>query len=405
MLSGKNILVGLTGGIACYKTAALVRLLVKHGAEVRVVMTEHANQFITPLTMATLSQHPVLTEFFDPTNGNWNSHVKLGVWTDLYVIAPASANTIAKMSSGVADNLLLTTYLSMRGKVLIAPAMDLDMWQHPSTQRNLSQLQKDGVQVIEPQEGFLASGLVGKGRMAEPEDILAAILDACGQKNKSEQQPSCLITAGPTQENIDPVRFISNHSSGKMGYALAIEAAQRGYKVYLVTGPVNLLPPTHPNIDVINITSAQEMADASLRIFPSCDIAILAAAVADFTPVNVADSKIKKDPNKTNLSIEFKKTPDIAATIGSMKSEKQRLIGFALETDHELENAKSKLQSKNMDCIVLNSLNDKGAGFGVDTNKVTIIHKSGFHTTSPLMNKQDIARFIFDNLPQTEVMN
>lgn len=405
MLSGKHILVGLTGGIACYKTASLVRLLVKNGAEVRVVMTEHAKQFITPLTMATLSQHPILTEFFDPTNGNWNSHVKLGIWTDLYVIAPASANTLAKMASGVADNLLLTTYLSMRGKVLIAPAMDLDMWQHPTTQRNLRQLQADGVQIIEPNDGFLASGLTGKGRMAEPEMILSAVLGFCGQNNKSERQATCLITAGPTQEKIDPVRFISNHSSGKMGYALANEAVRRGYKVNLVTGPVNILPPTHPNIHVIKVTSAQEMADASLRVFPSCDIAILAAAVADFTPVNVSDSKIKKDPQTDNLSIELKKTTDIAATIGSMKSEKQKLVGFALETDHEMENAISKLQSKNMDCIVLNSLNDKGAGFGGDTNKVTIIHKSGEHTTSSLMNKQDIARFIFDNLQQTEVKN
>ena len=394
MLKGKHILVGLTGGIACYKTASLVRLLVKNGAEVRVVMTEHAKQFITPLTMATLSQHPVLTDFFDPTNGNWNSHVSLGLWTDLFVIAPASANTIAKMANGIADNLLLTTYLSMRGKVIVAPAMDLDMFQHPTTQRNLQQLQSDKVQIIEPGSGFLASGLSGKGRMAEPDDIFNAILAAFATDNGQQM----LITSGPTQEDIDPVRFISNRSSGKMGFALAMQAAHRGYQVHLISGPVSVPAPTHPNLHIVKVTSAQQMADASIRIFPNCSIAILAAAVADFTPATVSETKLKKDPQASHMTLNLKKTVDIAATLGQMKTERQKLIGFALETDHEIDNATAKLRSKNLDAIILNSLRDKGAGFSTDTNKVTIIDRSGNSFSSPLLEKSEIANIILDKI-------
>ncbi len=394
MLTNKHILVGLTGGIACYKTAYLIRLLKKQNNEVKVVMSDHAKQFITPLTLATLSQNPVFTEFFEPTNGQWNSHVSLGTWADAYVIAPATANAIAKMANGIADNLLLTTYLSARCPVFIAPAMDLDMWQHPTTKRNLQQLEIDGVHIVEPGTGFLASGLEGKGRMAEPEEIVASLDKALETTSNDAGKQTILITAGPTQEAIDPVRFISNRSTGKMGFALAEAAAQRGLNVELVTGPVNLPTPHYPNIHRTNVTSASQMADVAIKLFPNCSIAILSAAVADFAPANVATRKIKKDPNSSTLTLSLSKTTDIAATLGKMKQPNQILVGFALETDNEHENAVRKLKSKNLDLIVLNSLQDKGAGFGTDTNKVTLIKQDGTEIPLPLELKSAVAQEI-----------
>lgn len=357
-------------------------------------MSDHAKQFITPLTLATLSQNPVFTEFFEPTNGQWNSHVSLGTWADAYVIAPATANAIAKMANGIADNLLLTTYLSARCPVFIAPAMDLDMWQHPTTKRNLQQLEIDGVHIVEPGTGFLASGLEGKGRMAEPEEIVASLDKALETTSNDAGKQTILITAGPTQEAIDPVRFISNRSTGKMGFALAEAAAQRGLNVELVTGPVNLPTPHYPNIHRTNVTSASQMADVAIKLFPNCSIAILSAAVADFAPANVATRKIKKDPNSSTLTLSLSKTTDIAATLGKMKQPNQILVGFALETDNEHENAVRKLKSKNLDLIVLNSLQDKGAGFGTDTNKVTLIKQDGTEIPLPLELKSAVAQEI-----------
>lgn len=393
MLKGKHILLGVTGSIAAYKSAILVRSLVKQGAEVKVIMTEMAKQFITPLTMATLSKNPILVEFYNPENGDWNSHVSLGLWADLYLIAPASANTIAKMANGVADNLLLTAYLSSRCPVVVAPAMDVDMFLHPATQDNLKILSQRGVKIIEPDSGELASGLDGKGRMEEPEEIVSFV-NALFQKSINLSTKKILITAGPTQEAIDPVRYISNHSTGKMGYALAEECASRGAEVFLVSGPTNLNI-SGKGISQINVISAKEMYNEALSIFnKGIDAAILCAAVADFTPAKQERSKIKRE--NENYNLELTPTIDIAASLGKLKKEGTILIGFALETDNELSNAQKKLEKKNLDAIVLNSLQDNGAGFGVDTNKVSIISKKEKPVAYSLKDKAEVATDIVD---------
>lgn len=394
MLDGKHILVGVTGSIAAYKAAILVRALVKEGAEVRVVMTQAAKEFITPLTMATVSRNPILVEFFDPEDGRWNSHVSLGEWADAYLIAPATANTIAKMAVGVADNLLLTTYLSARCPVFVAPAMDLDMYAHATTQINLSTLRSRGVHVVEPAEGELASGLIGKGRMAEPEDI-AGYLESYFPKKKRLSGKRFLVTAGATVEAIDPVRFISNYSTGKMGYAIAGELARRGAEVTLVSGPTNLEAPK--GVRRIDVRSAAEMYEAASDAFDTADGAVFTAAVADYTPAQVSERKIKKGDGDFDLTLT--RTKDIAAELGKRK-EGRLLVGFALETDNEQANALSKLQRKGLDFIVLNSLRDKGAGFGVDTNKVTIIERTGEQTDYPLASKAEVAAAIADRIEE-----
>lgn len=393
-MQGKHILIGVTGGIAAYKTAYLIRDLVKRGAEVKVIMTEKAKAFITPLTLATLSKNPILVDFFDPTNGAWNSHVSLGLWADAYVIAPATANTIAKMAHGIADNLLTTTYLSARCPVFVAPAMDLDMYAHPTTQENISYLKSKGVNIIDAASGFLASGLEGKGRMAEPEDIAEQVSNYFTSKQEFKGK-KVLITAGPTYEKIDPVRFIGNHSSGKMGYALAEECAARGAEVTLVSGPVQIKA-KHPNIKTISVTSAGEMFEAASGEFDSANITILCAAVADFRPETQADEKIKRE--KDDLVIRLKPTQDIAANLGARKRDDQILVGFALETNNEAENAQGKLQRKNLDFIVLNSLKDANACFGYDTNKITIIEKNGTIKAFELKSKTEVAKDIIDNI-------
>ncbi|MDY0252959.1 MAG: bifunctional phosphopantothenoylcysteine decarboxylase/phosphopantothenate--cysteine ligase CoaBC [Tenuifilaceae bacterium] len=397
MLKGKNILVGITGSIAAYKAATLVRLLVKEGASVKVVMTPLAKEFITPLTLATLSRNPILVDFFNPENGDWNSHVDLGMWADLYLIAPASANTMGKMAHGVADNLLLTSYLSAKCPVMVAPAMDLDMYQHPTTQSNINILKGFGNIIIEAATGELASGLSGKGRMEEPERILEAVKSFFGY----EQQllgKTVLVTSGPTYEPIDPVRFIGNRSSGKMGYAIAQELALRGAQVNFVTGPTKHLP-NHPNITINKVTTASEMYESSTSCFSSCDAAILAAAVSDFSPKQVADEKLKREENSLQLVLE--PTQDIAKALGKSKSKKQILVGFALETHDELSNAKKKIESKNLDFIILNSANEKGAGFDVDTNRITIIHRNGNSVAFDLKSKQEVAKDIVNELVKT----
>ncbi len=394
MLKGKNIILGITGSIAAYKAASLTRLLVKNGAQVKVVMTPLAKEFITPLTLATLSKNPILVDFFNPENGDWNSHVDLGLWADLYIIAPASANTIGKMANGVADNLLLTTYLSAKCPVMVAPAMDLDMYQHPTTQRNIETLQGFGNIIIEAATGELASGLSGKGRMEEPENIYQYIANFF-QKQQSLSNKKVLVTSGPTFEAIDPVRFIGNHSSGKMGNAIALELAKRGATVNLVSGPVSKLP-EHPNIKTTKVTTAEQMHEAAIKLFPDCNAAILAAAVADFKPANLSDQKIKR--GNQNLSIELVPTQDIAKTLGELKKGSQILVGFALETQNETQNAQKKIETKNLDFIVLNSLNEVGAGFGVDTNKITIIRKDGSKVPCPLKSKEEVAKDIIDEL-------
>ena len=394
MLQGKHILVGVTGSIAAYKAAMLVRNLVKEGAEVRVVMTPLAKEFITPLTMATVAKNPILVDFFDPEDGRWNSHVSLGEWADAYVIAPATANTLAKMACGIADNLLLTTYLSARCPVFIAPAMDLDMFAHPATQQNLSTLRDRGVSVVEPGEGELASGLVGKGRMAEPEEIVD-YLKLFFQKKKNLQGKRLLVTAGATLEAIDPVRFISNHSTGKMGYAIAAELAARGAEVTLISGRTHL--PIPRNVKRIDVLSADEMYEAVIRTFPEVDGAVMCAAVADYPPAAVSARKLKKSDD--DLCIRLRRTKDIAAALGRAKNGKL-LVGFALETDSEEANAQGKLERKNLDFIVLNSLRDKGAGFGVDTNKITIIERNGRQTAYPLASKAEVASNIVDKIEE-----
>ncbi|MBR0332433.1 MAG: bifunctional phosphopantothenoylcysteine decarboxylase/phosphopantothenate--cysteine ligase CoaBC [Alistipes sp.] len=392
MLKGKHIILGITGSIAAYKSAVLCRLLVSAGAEVKVVMTPLAKQFITPLTMATLSQNPILVDFFNPENGEWNSHVKLGEWADLYLIAPATANTMAKMATGVADNLLLTTYLSARCDVAVAPAMDLDMYAHVATQRNMERLREDGVHIIEPGSGFLASGLVGKGRMAGPQDIVKAVEAIFAEKKKSLEGKRFLVTAGATIEPIDPVRFISNHSSGKMGYAVAEALAERGADVTLVSGRTALDAPK--GVDRVDVLSAEQMYEACVSRFEQMDGAVMCAAVADYTPQEVATEKLKKGDG--DMSIPLKRTKDIAAALGERKGSRV-LVGFAMETQHEMENAQSKLERKNFDFIVLNSLRKAGAGFRGDTNIVTLIDGEGAEEL-PLMSKRDVADRIVDKI-------
>lgn len=395
MLSGKKIVLGVTGGIAAYKAAFLVRLLVKAGAEVRVVMTPAAHEFITPLTLATLSKHPVVTEFTEGTQGEWNNHVELGLWGDLFVVAPASANTLAKMAEGRSDNLLMAVYLSARCPVAIAPAMDLDMYAHPQTQANLLRLQQQGVLVIPPGTGELASGLSGEGRMAEPEEIVQFIEATFGLR-KRLQGRKILVTAGPTYEAIDPVRFIGNHSTGKMGFALAEALAERGAEVFLVSGPVHLQV-KRGNIHRTDVVSAQEMYEACLQLFPQCDAAILSAAVADYRPKNAAGSKIKKEAGGIN-AIELVETQDVLASLGKMKTKEQVLAGFALETDNEMAHAQSKLERKNLDFIVMNSLREKGAGFATDTNKIAILTRAEKTINFELKTKQAVAADIADHL-------
>ena len=395
MLQGKHILLGVTGSIAAYKAAVLCRLLVGQGAEVKVIMTATAKQFITPLTMATLSKNPILVEFFNPENGEWNSHIKLGEWADCYVIAPATANTIAKMATGVADNLLLTTYLSARCKTIVAPAMDCDMFAHITTQTNLATLRSHGVAIADSPSGELASGLTGKGRMAEPEQLVSFIAEVLSdEKKKSLQGKHFVVTAGATIEAIDPVRYITNHSTGKMGYAIAGALAGRGATVTLVTGRTTLATPT--GVTRVDVLSAAQMYDAAVDAFATADGAIMCAAVADYTPATVAEHKIKKSDN--DMSIPLVRTKDIAAALGAVKGDRL-LVGFALESDAGVESAQGKLARKNLDFIVLNSLTDKGAGFGVDTNKVTFIDHSG-STTLPLMSKADVAENIVDKIEQ-----
>ncbi|MCC7297280.1 MAG: bifunctional phosphopantothenoylcysteine decarboxylase/phosphopantothenate--cysteine ligase CoaBC, partial [Bacteroidia bacterium] len=368
LLANKNILLGVTGGIAAYKIPLLVRLLKKSGANVRVLLTPAAHRFVTAETLGVLSGNPVYTDFFNEETGEWNNHVELGIWPDLMVVAPATSNSISKMANGVADNLLLTTYLSARCPVLLAPAMDLDMYLHQSLKRNLDILAKDGCTIIEPETGELASGLVGQGRMAEPENIFATISKLLAPEISLEGK-KILVTAGPTHENIDPVRFIGNYSTGKMGFAIAEAFLQAGAEVHLVTGPVAL--PDIEHVHMVRVNSAVEMLDACTKLFPEMDAAVMSAAVADYRPAEVATEKIKKKTEE--LHIHLVKNPDILATLGSLKIKEQVLVGFALETENELENAKEKLKRKNLDLIVLNSMRDAGAGFGHDTNKITLI--------------------------------
>lgn len=409
-LKNKHIVLGITGSIAAYKACTLIRLMVKAGAEVQVVITPAGKEFITPVTLSALTSKPVISEFFAQRDGSWHSHVALGLWADAMVIAPATASTIGKMAHGIADNMLITTYLSMKAPVVVAPAMDLDMFRHPATQGNLDVLRSYGNHIIEPAEGELASHLVGKGRMEEPEEI-AARLNHFFEEKETSSLPErntgndnelpltgrhILITAGPTHEKIDAVRFIGNYSSGKMGYALAEVCARLGAEVTLVSGPVNLCC-THPSVRTIHVTTAKEMYAATTEEFPKTDAAILCAAVADFTPKTVADTKIKREKTG-HLVIELTATQDIAAQLGKMKRTNQRLVGFALETDNEEVHALDKLKRKNLDFIVLNSLRDAGAGFSHDTNKITILAADGTSERFPLKSKQDVAADIVARL-------
>ena len=393
MLKGKHIILGITGGIAAYKSVYLLRLLIKAGAEVQVIITPSGKEFITPVTLSALSGKPVVSEFFSANTAEWHSHVDLGLWADAMVIAPATASSIAKMAHGVADNMLITTYLSAKAPVFIAPAMDLDMFAHPTTQNNIELLKSYGNHIIEPTSGELASHLVGKGRMAEPESIIEK-LTAFFATGKDLQGKKMLITAGPTYEKIDPVRFIGNYSSGKMGYALAEEAARRGAQVTLVSGPVAIRA-KHSAIKVIDVESAKQMYDKCVNIFPDVDIAIMCAAVADYAPEKQSDVKIKREKDDIPV-IKLVKNPDIAASLGKMKTEGQILVGFALETNNEETNAQDKMQRKNLDAIVLNSLNDSGAGFGTDTNKVTIFFADGNKKMYDMKSKAEVAKDIID---------
>ncbi len=397
MLKGKKIILGITGSIAAYKAAYLVRLLVKSGAGVKVIMTPFAKEFITPLTLSTLSGNPVLVDMFEQKSGDWTSHVDLGLWADLLLIAPATANTLSKMASGRADNLLLAVYLSARCPVMVAPAMDLDMFQHPATQKNLKTLESFGNLILDTGTGELASGLTGKGRLEEPGAIVKKVSEVLNEKSKKKNQArplknkKVLVTAGPTYEIIDPVRFIGNFSSGKMGLALVEALTRMGAEVHLVLGPV-AGQTVQGNARVYNVISAREMYETCIRIFPEMDGAIMTAAVSDFTPLKRESQKTKRTGG--SLSVELKPTKDIAAALGQMKTTKQWLVGFALETRDELENARKKLKSKNLDLIVLNSLNDPGAGFGYDTNKITIVSKEGSVNRYPLKSKSEVAQDI-----------
>ncbi len=389
MLAGKNILLGITGSIAAYKCAFLVRLLVKQGANVKVVMTSAAQQFITPLTLSTLSKNPVLTQYADE-EGNWNSHVELGLWADVMLIAPASANTITKLAYGLCDNLLTATYLSARCPVVISPAMDLDMYQHPSTLANIQKLRSIGNLIIPATNGELASGLIGQGRMAEPEDIIAFLEEHLFYPTQDQLKgKKVLITAGPTVEPIDPVRYISNHSTGKMGFALAQQFVRMGAEVTLIKGPTLQQPHINGAIKVIEVGSAAEMFDATTREFTGKDITVMAAAVADYTPADVAEKKIKKDGQTLELALV--KTRDILAELGRQKAEGQILVGFALETNDEEAHAQVKLRKKNLDLIVLNSLRDAGAGFGHDTNRITLLDNKGGKKQFELKSKTEVA--------------
>ena len=396
MLDGKKILVGISGGIAAYKVAQLVRLFIKEGAEVKVVMTPAAKEFVTPLTLSTLSKNPVHHAFQANDQGEWNNHVELALWADLIVIAPLTANTLAKMVTGVCDNLLMAVYLSAKCPVVAAPAMDLDMYKHSTTQKNLDSLVGVGVQVIDAREGELASGLEGKGRMAEPEEILEAVLSSIESRTELAGK-EVLVTAGPTYEKIDPVRFIGNFSSGKMGIALADELQARGAQVRLIIGPVSGNSVALPNVETIQVTSAEEMFEAARKHFPESNVAVLAAAVVDFAPSQTSDQKIKKG-EKEKMQLELEPTPDIAKELGKQKKNGQLLVGFALETENEKQNAASKLESKNFDFIVLNSLRDEGAGFGHDTNKISILDKGNNVKEFELKSKKEVAKDIVDEI-------
>jgi len=399
MLKGKKIVLGITGSIAAYKSCLIIRELIKSGAEVQVVITPAGKEFITPITLSALTHKPVVSEFFSQKDGTWNSHVDLGLWADAMVIAPCTAATLGKMANGVADNMLITTYLSMKAPVFIAPAMDLDMYKHPSTLKNIETLRSFGNHIIEPGSGFLASGLEGKGRMEEPENIVKALADFFSTLSKSQfytedlKDKKILITAGPTYEKIDPVRFIGNYSSGKMGFALAEECSRRGAKVVLVAGPVSLT--CSESIQRVDVESCKEMYEAAVGEFPNCDAAILCAAVADFRPEEVAEQKIKRVGD--DLLLKLKPTQDIAATIGTMKGEGQRIVAFALETNEEESNAQRKLEKKNADFIVLNSTRIPGTTFQADDNQITIINKEGKKSYAK-KPKTEVARDIIDEL-------
>ena len=399
MLKGKKIVLGITGSIAAYKSCLIIRELIKSGAEVQVVITPAGKEFITPITLSALTHKPVVSEFFSQKDGMWNSHVDLGLWADAMVIAPCTAATLGKMANGVADNMLITTYLSMKAPVFIAPAMDLDMYKHPSTQKNIETLRSLGNHIIDPGSGFLASGLEGKGRMEEPENIVKALADFFSTSSESPsytedlKEKKILITAGPTYEKIDPVRFIGNYSSGKMGFALAEECSRRGAKVVLVAGPVSLT--CTENIQRVDVESCKEMYEAAVGEFPNCDAAILCAAVADFRPETIAEQKIKRVGDE--LLLKLKPTQDIAATIGSMKGEGQRIVAFALETNEEESNAQRKLEKKNADFIVLNSTRIPGTTFQADDNQITIINKEGKKSYAK-KPKTEVARDIIDEL-------
>ena len=399
MLKGKKIVLGITGSIAAYKSCLIIRELIKSGAEVQVVITPAGKEFITTITLSALTHKPVVSEFFSQKDGTWNSHVDLGLWADAMVIAPCTAATLGKMANGVADNMLITTYLSMKAPVFIAPAMDLDMYKHPSTLKNIETLRSFGNHIIEPGSGFLASGLEGKGRMEEPENIVKALADFFSTLSESQsytedlKDKKILITAGPTYEKIDPVRFIGNYSSGKMGFALAEECSRRGAKVLLVAGPVSLT--CSDSIQRIDVESCKEMYDAAVGEFPNCDAAILCAAVADFRPEEIAEQKIKREGD--DLLLKLKPTQDIAAAIGGIKGEEQRIVAFALETNEEESNAQRKLEKKNADFIVLNSTRIPGTTFQADDNQITIINKKGKKTYAK-KPKTEVARDIVDEL-------
>lgn len=400
-MKGKKIVLGITGSIAAYKACSLIRLFIKAGAEVQVVITPAGKEFITPVTLSALTSKPVISEFFSGRDGSWHSHVDLGLWADAMVIAPCTASTLGKMAHGVADNMLITTYLSMKAPVFIAPAMDLDMYRHPATQANLQTLRSYGNHIIEAASGELASHLIGKGRMEEPENIFYTLesffrLQDATLNKRDLKGKRIMITAGPTYEKIDAVRFIGNFSTGKMGFALAEECATRGAKVELIAGPVGLKT-KHPNIHRTDVTSAQQMYEVATTCFPTCDTAILCAAVADFTPSTITDRKIKRE-GSGGMHLDLQPTQDIARELGRMKQKGQKLIGFALETDHEIEHAQGKLQRKNLDFIVLNSLRNPGAGFAHDTNQITLLFADGTRKDFGLKSKTEVASDIVDHL-------